>query len=246
MSANEYLKLKEIELRIVEAQTQEHRETVLAGVEQEKIRHEHEKPNAGVLSGGGNVLQQSSLCNNFSDRTKVIPPFNESDVLGFFNAFEKSAFGAGDFGPARGLTNRPSYINNTNQPSCYNLQHTARFNFPKNPVQHPNNAPFAGSQPYKKPQPSKGKPRSPYYCNFCRKSGHTEDRCFVNHGKSGLAKPHAFSFVGLKMRQPVSQMTCVAEPHVTRPVVEVTKHTPAADKPHSESEVALSYTCTPN
>ncbi|MPC75790.1 hypothetical protein E2C01_070186 [Portunus trituberculatus] len=34
------------------------------------------------------------------------------------------------------------------------------------------------------------------------------------------------------MRQPVPQMTCVADPHDTRPVVEETKQTPAADKPH--------------
>ena len=36
---------------------------------------------------------QSSICKNFSDRLKVIPPFHESDVLEFFNSFEKTALG---------------------------------------------------------------------------------------------------------------------------------------------------------
>ena len=90
LSASEYLKLKELELRMVETQAQERRE--MAEVEHEKIKLEREKLHAGVLTSN-NSLQQSSLCKNFSDRIKVIPPFNESDVLEFFNAFEKTAMG---------------------------------------------------------------------------------------------------------------------------------------------------------
>ena len=88
LSASEYLKLKELELRL----TQERKEMALVEVEQEKIKLEREKLNTGAFTNS-NPLQQSSLCKNFSDRIKVIPPFNENDVLEFFNAFEKTAMG---------------------------------------------------------------------------------------------------------------------------------------------------------
>lgn len=376
LSASEYLKLKELE------------------TEQEKIKLEREKLNAGLLTGIDSP-QQSSLCKNFSDRIKVIPPFNESDVLEFFNAFEKTAMGlewprkewsviaqtsfkgkarkvydhltfsqcsdydymkseilktytltpeayrqsfrkvnkkpdesyldfatrlehsylmwlrscdvmtsgdevdgaklyqlmlveqflfrvpketefylrdreldiskiksaatkadhywvnrraaydAGDSSPAQGLTNHPSNINHPSQ-SRNDSQHSAKFNFPKNPVHYPNNASStSSSQPHKKAQPFPAKYSSPYYCNYCRRSGHTQDRCFAKHGKSGVTKSHAFSFTDSKVRLPVSQMTCVGDSQDTSPVVEEVKHTPAADKAKSGSNVALSYTSTP-
>ena len=59
-------------------------------VEQDKIRFEREKLQAGILSANP-PNQQSSLCKNFSDRIKVIPPFNENYVLQFFNALEETA-----------------------------------------------------------------------------------------------------------------------------------------------------------
>ncbi|KAK4328171.1 hypothetical protein Pmani_001409 [Petrolisthes manimaculis] len=157
----------------------------------------------------------------------------------------RAAYGAGDSSPAQGQTNRPSNINHPSQ-SRNNPQYSAKFNCPKNPVHNPNNASSTGSsQPHKKAQPFPAKYSSPYYCNYCRRSGHTEDRCFAKHSKSGVTKPHAFSFTGSEVRLPVSQMTCVVDPQDTRPVVEEVKHTPAADKAKPGSDVALSYTTTP-
>ena len=375
LSSSEYLRLKELEL------------------EQDKIRLEREKLQAGGLTGSPH--QQSSFCKNFSDRIKVIPSFNENDVLGFFNAFEKTAmglewprkewsviaqtsftgkarkvydnltfsqcadydymkseilkiytltpeayrqtfrkvhkkpeesymdfatrlehsflmwlrscdvmngdeevdgaklyqlvlveqflskvpketdfylrdknidlsqvkfaatqadhywvnmraaYGAGDLDPARGLTNRPTNTNHPFQPHK-NSQYSGRSNFPKKPVHHPNKVPGMGaSQPPRKPQPPPARFNSPYYCNYCRKSGHTENRCFAKHGSGGVTKSHAFSFAGSRMRLPAPQMTCVADPQDTRPIAQVVKSTPAADQTKPGSDVVLSYTSTP-
>ena len=161
----------------------------------------------------------------------------------------KAAIGAGDPGSAHSLTNRPSQTNHTLK-SSNNSQPNARFNPPKDPVHHPNNAPHvsAGALPFpKKPQYPKAKFTSPYYCNYCRRSGHTEDRCFAKHGRGVMPKPHAFSFTGSKVPLPKPQMSCVPDPQDSRPVMDVdgAKRTPVADCVKQGSEVALSYTSTP-
>ena len=87
----------------------------------------------------------------------------------------RAAYGASDLDPALGLTNRPTNTNHPYQP-YNNSQYSARSNFPKKPVHHSNKVPGMGaSQPSRKPQPPPAGFNSPYYCNYCRRSGHTEN-----------------------------------------------------------------------
>lgn len=99
LSPADYLKLRELELKFQQErhaqEIQLEREKLKVGLEQQQLDNQQRESDRALQSRAMDLGYQdkSSICSNFSDRLKVIPPFQESDVLEFFNSFEKIALG---------------------------------------------------------------------------------------------------------------------------------------------------------